>query len=303
MSNESRQTSAPTSAPPLTRVRVGRATATVIGPHGRRRTEQKVAGEEPLEIRLGGPGREPDTVNITMRTPGDDFELAVGWCVSEGLLRLPLALGEVKYCVRTPDALSEAEQTRTPPPQNYNVVSVTSRTTINGQSRRTQVTSASCGICGTESLDALELNTTPIPTDRGPVLTHAILLTLPDSLRAQQKTFTITGGTHAAGLFHSDGTTIVVREDVGRHNAVDKVIGHAAVTGHLPLDDYALMVSGRVSFEIVQKAAMSGIGILAAVSAPTTLAIDAADRMGITLATFVRGDTATVWTHPHRITS
>ncbi len=277
--------------------------ATVIAPNGRTRNEQNAAGEEPLEIRLGGPGHQPATVNVTMRTPGDDFELAVGWCVSEGLLRVPVALAEVKYCVRTPDALSEAEQTGTPPPQNYNVVSVTSRAPVHGHSRRTQVTSASCGICGTESLDALELTTTPIPVDRGPAMTHAVLMTLPDRLRAEQKTFAITGGTHAAGLFRSDGTSVVVREDVGRHNAVDKVIGHAAVAGRLPLDDYTLMVSGRVSFEIVQKAAMAGIGILAAVSAPTTLAIDAAHRMGVTLATFVRGDTATVWTYPHRIPS
>ena len=286
-----------------TRVRVGRMPATVIGPAGRTRRVQKVAGEEPLEIRLGGPGREADTVNITMRTPGDDFELAVGWCVSEGLLSLPIALAEVKYCVRTDAAMAEAEQTGTPPPQNYNVVSVLSRTPVDGHSRRVQITSASCGICGTESLDALELTTTPIDTDCGPSLSHAVLMALPDRLRAAQKTFDSTGGTHAAGLFRSDGTTVVVREDVGRHNAVDKVVGHAAIAGRLPLDDHTLMVSGRVSFEIVQKAAMAGIAVLAAVSAPTTLAIDAAQRMGVTLATFVRGDTATVWTHPHRITS
>lgn len=262
-----------------------------------------MAGEEPLEIRLGGPGAEPVTVNVTMRTPGDDFELAVGWCVSEGLLRLPFAVAEVKYCVRTDDALSVADATGTPPPpQNYNVVSVTSRMPIDARSRRTQTTSASCGICGTESLDALELAINSIPAHRGPAITHGVLMTLPDRLRALQKTFDFTGGTHAAGLFQSDGTRTIVREDVGRHNAVDKVIGHAAIAGRLPLDDHILMVSGRVSFEIVQKAAMAGIGILAAVSAPTTLAVDAAERMGVTLATFVRGDTATVWTYAHRIT-
>ena len=277
--------------------------ATIIGPASRTRAVQKVAGEEPLEIRLGGPGQEAATVNVTMRTPGDDFELAVGWCVSEGLLTSTVAIAEVKYCVRTPDALAMAESTGVAPPQNYNVVSVMSRMPVDGRSRRVQVTSASCGICGTESLDALELVTAPIAVDRGPAITHATLMSLPDRLRASQKTFDATGGTHAAGLFRSDGTTVVIREDVGRHNAVDKVIGHAAIAGRLPLDDHTLMVSGRVSFEIVQKAAMAGIGILAAVSAPTTLAIDAADRMGVTLATFVRGDTATVWTHAHRISS
>lgn len=286
-----------------TRVRVGRMPATVIGPESRRRTEQRVAGEEPLEIRLGGPGSEALTVNVTMRTPGDDFELAVGWCVGEGLLRVPVLLAEVKYCVRTPNALALANETGTLTTQNYNVVSVTSRTPIDGHSRRTHVTTASCGICGTESLDALELTTAPLAPDRGPKITHRVLMALPERLRASQKTFASTGGTHAAGLFRPDGTSIVVREDVGRHNAVDKVVGHTAIAGRLPLDEHTLMVSGRVSFEIVQKAAMAGIAILAAVSAPTTLAIDAADRMGVTLTTFVRGETATVWTHPHRITS
>lgn len=286
-----------------TRVRVARLPSTVIGPNGRRRAEQKVAGEEPLEIRLGAPGHEAETVNVTMRTPGDDFELAVGWCVTEGLLPQPVELAEVKYCVRTPSALAAAEETGEAPEQNYNIVSVVARHHHGSRSRRTQVTSSSCGICGTESLDALELSTEPIDPSRGPAIPYAVVMSLPDRLRAEQRSFDATGGTHAAGLFRPDGRALVVREDVGRHNAVDKVIGHAAITRRLPLDDHTLMVSGRVSFEIVQKAAMAGIGVIAAVSAPTTLAIDAAQRMGITLATFVRGDTATVWTHAHRITS
>ncbi len=282
-----------------TRTKVARLPATVISPSGRVLTHQRVAGEEPLEIRLGSPSVEPTAVNVTMRTPGDDFELAVGWCVTEGLLPQPVELAEVKYCVRT----DETEASGDRPEQNYNVVSVVARHHHGGQSRRAHVTSSSCGICGTESLDALELRTPTIAVDHGPTIARDVLVALPDRLRSEQRTFDATGGSHAAGLFRPDGTAVVVREDVGRHNAVDKVIGHSAIQRRLPLDNHVLMVSGRVSFEIVQKAAMAGIAVIAAVSAPTNLAIDAADRMGLTLATFVRGDTATVWTHAHRITS
>jgi FdhD protein len=283
----------------ITRVRTARLPATVVQALAdqvstRRRGEYRVAGEEPLEIRLGTRADEPTTVNVTMRTPGDDFELAVGWCVTEGLLPQPVELHEVKYCVKSPSAGDVGEA------QEYNVVSVVVRH-VHGVSRRTQVTTSSCGICGTESLDALELRTPTIEPSTGPTVSPDVLVSLPGLLRQGQKTFDETGGTHAAGLFDARGETVVIREDVGRHNAVDKVIGHAAVAGRLPLDDHLLMVSGRVSFEIVQKAAMARISVLAAVSAPTTLAIDAADRMGITLATFVRGDTATIWTHPHRV--
>ena len=280
------------------RAKVARLPATVISPNGRIRGEQRVAGEEPLEIRLGSPLVEPTAVNVTMRTPGDDFELAVGWCVTEGLLPQPIELAEVKYCVRADDNDASAERAI----QNYNVVSVIARHHHDGRSRRAHVTSSSCGICGTESLEALQLRTPTMPTDRGPTIGRAVLVALPDRLRTQQRTFDETGGTHAAGLFGPDGIAFVIREDVGRHNAVDKVIGHAAINRRVPLHGQVLMVSGRVSFEIVQKAAMAGIALIAAVSAPTDLAIDAADRMGLTLATFVRGDSATVWTHAHRIT-
>lgn len=280
------------------RAKVARLPATVISPDGRVRAEQRVAGEEPLEIRLGSSLVEPTTVNVTMRTPGDDFELAVGWCVTEGLLPQPVELAEVKYCVRTDDHDAPAAERAV---QNYNVVSVVARHHHGGRSRRAHVTSSSCGICGTESLEALQLRTPTVPPDRGPTIERSVLVALPDRLRTQQRTFDATGGSHAAGLFRPDGTPVVIREDVGRHNAVDKVIGYAAINRRLPLEDHVLMVSGRVSFEIVQKAAMAGIGVIAAVSAPTDLAIDAADRMGLTLATFVRGDSATVWTHAHRI--
>ncbi len=280
------------------RAKVARLPATVISPEGRVWGEQRVAGEEPLEIRLGSPLVEPTAVNVTMRTPGDDFELAVGWCVTEGLLPQPVELAEVKYCVGTDGSGSPAGRAI----QNYNVVSVVARHHHGGRSRRAHVTSSSCGICGTESLAALQLRTPTVSAERGPTIARGVLVALPDRLRTQQRTFDATGGSHAAGLFRPDGTAVVIREDVGRHNAVDKVIGHAAINRRLPLSDHVLMVSGRVSFEIVQKAAMAGVAVIAAVSAPTDLAIDAADRMGITLATFVRGDSATVWTHAHRIT-
>ncbi len=252
----------------------------------RRARRDRLAAEEPMEIRVTDPAGLTSPVAVTMRTPGDDFALAAGFLVTQGVVA-PGSIRRVAYC----DAV-DGEQL-------FNVVTVTttSPATI-GEARRVAATSA-CGICGTTSLDAVEVLCAPLGV--GPVLAREVLLGLPGTLRAGQRVFEQTGGLHAAGLVDDAGRLLDLREDVGRHNAVDKVIGAAALDDALPLADRALIVSGRAGFEIVQKAAAAGIGILAAVSAPSSLAADAAERLGLTLVGFLRGDGFNVYTHPERI--
>ena len=250
----------------------------------------EVVGEEPLEIRVEGPGWAAVTVGVTMRTPGHDFELATGFLFSEGHLRGRDAVATVRYCEAV-----QGEQ------QRYNVVTVTSRSPVPVQSRRLSTTiTSSCGVCGTTSLDELLARCSPpSPTT---VIGAPVLYGLPERLRAEQRIFDRTGGLHAAGLFDCEtGTPIAVREDIGRHNAVDKLLGWGALGGRLPLSHCALVVSGRVSFEIVQKAAIAGIPVLAAVSAPSSLAVETARRLRMTLAAFVREDRANVYSAPQRI--
>jgi FdhD protein len=248
----------------------------------------KVVTEEPMEIRLHGPGEDPAPLAVTMRTPGHDFELAVGFCFTEGLLHAADDLDTVAYCLA-----GEGEQ-------EYNVVTVKLRrpTTPTGH-QRTFLANASCGLCGKTTLDEIEQHCEPVSA--GPTLAPSVIASLPDRLRAAQTVFDSTGGLHAAARFTADGELVAVREDVGRHNAVDKLVGHALIERELPLADDVLMVSGRVSFEIVQKAAMAGIPVVCAVSAPSSLAVDAARRLGQTLVGFVRGARANVYTHPERI--
>lgn len=247
--------------------------------------------EEPMEIRAGAPGNEPISIAVTMRTPGHDFELAVGFLFTEGIITHPDDVRSVKYC-----ELVEGEE------QQYNIVTVTlSRQFDIALARRAMVTSASCGICGTESIDQLLTSAAPLPLETGPVLTAQVLIGLPDSLRKSQPTFERTGGLHAVGLFDSVGEMKVVREDIGRHNAVDKVVGHCVLDRSVPLEAYGLLVSGRVSFEIIQKAAMAGIAFIAAVGAPSSLAVETAGRFGVTLVGFVRDGKANVYTHEHRV--
>jgi FdhD protein len=253
-----------------------------------RERPDKVVTEEPMEIRLHGPGQDADALAVTMRTPGNDFELAVGFCLTEGLLRSVDDLDTVAYCLA-----GEGEQ-------EYNIVTVKVRHPVDRAGRpRSFVANASCGLCGKTTLDEVEQQCAPVGA--GPIVARSVVGALPDRLRAAQAVFDATGGLHAAGRFTAAGELVAVREDVGRHNAVDKLIGHALLERHLPLAGDVLMVSGRVSFEIVQKAAMAGIPIVGAVSAPSSLAIDAARRFGQTLVGFVRGDTANVYTHPERI--
>ncbi len=249
-----------------------------------------LATEEPMEIRAGGPGQEAEAVAVTMRTPGGDYELAVGFLVTEGLIE-PDDVRRVAYC----DDLGPDEQ-------RYNVVTVAlSRPFDRDQLRRNFYATSSCGICGKASLDDVELHCSPVGD--GPQVRVETIIELPNRLRQAQRVFDRTGGLHAAGLFTPEGELVTLREDVGRHNAVDKVVGEQVLAGAMPLSNFVLQVSGRVSFEIVQKAAMAGLPIVSAVSAPSSLAVDAADRLGITVIGFVRDGRCNVYAHSERVLS
>jgi FdhD protein len=253
------------------------------------RRPDRLVTEEPMEIRLHGPGEEPAPVAVTMRTPGNDFELAVGFCVTEGLLRDVDDLQSVAYCVG-----GEGEQF-------YNIVTVKRRTpAVATIPERAFVSNASCGLCGKTALDDVEQRVTPIATT-GSVVPASLLVALPGRLAEHQRVFDATGGLHAAARFSLDGTLVASREDVGRHNALDKLIGHAFLERALPLDEQIVLVSGRVSFELVQKAAIAGVPIMCAVSAPSSLAVHAAERFGVTIVGFLRGDRFNVYSHAHRV--
>ncbi|MFX0578477.1 formate dehydrogenase accessory sulfurtransferase FdhD [Nocardia nepalensis] len=244
-----------------------------------------LAVEEPLELRIDG---EPLTV--TMRTPGHDVDLAHGFLLSEGIVAAPGEIVSARYCAGT-----GADGRNT-----YNVLDIRLRTPTTF-SPRSFLTSSSCGLCGKAALDEVRTRSRlPLPLT-GPELDPAVLSDLPRRLRARQAAFDLTGGLHAAGLFTADGSTVAVREDIGRHNAVDKVLGWALRENLLPAADLVLVVSGRASFELVQKAIMAGMPVLAAVSAPSSLAVDLAADAELTLAGFVRGHTMNVYTGLHRI--
>jgi FdhD protein len=254
----------------------------------RRRRQDRLATEEPMEIRVDEPGDVQRNVAVTMRTPGNDFDLAVGFLFTEGLLDGADQVRNVRYC-----AVPREEQ-------HYNVVSVTvTRALGEFESSRNFYATSSCGICGKASLDAIETRNEPVAP--GPEVSAEVLAGLPETLRRAQSVFDRTGGLHAAALFDSAGRLITSREDVGRHNAVDKVIGSELLAGRVPLDGTILLVSGRASFEIVQKAAAAGIPVICAVSAPSSLAVDAARRFGMTLIGFLRGERFNVYAHPERI--
>ncbi len=244
-----------------------------------------LAAEEPLEIRAAGPGQEPARVAVTMRTPGHDFELAAGFLVTEGLVA-PADLAAVAYC-EDPDA------------QRYNVVTVRSRAAFDlGAAERNFFATSSCGICGKAALEAVTVRCARIEDDAA--VAAATLLALPDAMRAAQRDFDRTGGLHAAALFDLGGGLLALREDVGRHNAVDKVVGSLALEG----GDGAgriLLVSGRLSFEIVQKAAVARVPVLCAVSAPSSLAVEAAEDLGVTAVGFLRPGGFNIYAHPERV--
>jgi FdhD protein len=279
---------ATTERPPLRGASVETRVLTVQDGAGRERTD-RLAGEEPLEIRAAGPGQEAVRVAVTMRTPGNDFELAAGFLHSEGLLRSPLELAEIKYC--TDVELGE---------QAYNVVTVHLRRPFETDlvQRNFGVTSA-CGVCGKASIDSIEVASEPLPD--GPSVPGNVIAGLPERLRTAQRTFERTGGLHATGLFTAEGELTLVREDVGRHNALDKVIGNRMLAGATPLGGSVALVSGRASFELVQKAAVAGIPVLCAVGAPSSLAVDAARRLGMTLVGFLREERFNIYAGAARI--
>ncbi|MFE2166512.1 formate dehydrogenase accessory sulfurtransferase FdhD [Streptomyces sp. NPDC059447] len=249
-----------------------------------------LVAEEPLEIRLNG-----KPLAITMRTPGDDFALAVGFLVSEGVLGAASDVQAVTYCE---GATEDGSNT-------YNVVNVQLAAGVPVPDitlERNVYTTSSCGLCGKASLDAVRTATRFPGAAADPVRVPVeVLAGLPDELRAAQKVFDRTGGLHAAGLFTARGELLDLREDVGRHNAVDKIIGRALQAGRLPLAGAVLLVSGRASFELVQKAVMAGIPVLAAVSAPSSLAVDLALESGMTLVGFLRGPDMNIYAGDERI--
>ncbi|MET9020101.1 formate dehydrogenase accessory sulfurtransferase FdhD [Actinopolymorpha sp. NPDC004070] len=251
-----------------------------------------VATEEPLEIRVGWPGTLPRSLVVTMRTPGADFELAAGFLRSEGLLTDASDVVRIAYCT---DPTLRTEQ-------RYNVVTVDlARPLPEAPTARYGAATSACGVCGKESLDELELRGCA-PVAPGPVLDSALLCALPNRLREAQNVFSRTGGLHAAGLFAADGTLLRAREDIGRHNAVDKVVGWAFLERRLPLTGHVLVTSGRAGYEICQKALAAGISFVAAVGAPSSLAVDLAERFGMTLVGFLRGERYVAYTHPERLT-
>jgi FdhD protein len=249
-----------------------------------------LVAEEPLEIRLNG-----KPLAITMRTPGDDFALAAGFLVSEGVLANAYDLQNIVYCAgATVDGSN-----------SYNVVDVRTSPDVvipHITLERNVYTTSSCGLCGKASLDAVRTTARWPIADTPPVRVEpALLASLPDRLRAAQRVFDRTGGLHAAALFSEAGELLDVREDVGRHNAVDKLVGRALQNGDLPLSRVILLVSGRASFELAQKAVMAGIPVLAAVSAPSSLAVDLAAETGLTLVGFLRGSNMNVYAGEDRI--
>ncbi|MEU3614586.1 formate dehydrogenase accessory sulfurtransferase FdhD [Streptomyces sp. NPDC006872] len=249
-----------------------------------------LVAEEPLEIRLNG-----KPLAITMRTPGDDFALAAGFLVSEGVLATASDLLNIVYCA---GATVDGSNT-------YNVVDVRTAPGVRIPDitlERNVYTTSSCGLCGKASLDAVRTTTRWPIADTPPLrIEPEFLASLPDRLRAAQRVFDRTGGLHAAALFSEDGELLDVREDVGRHNAVDKLVGRALQNGDLPLSRTILLVSGRASFELAQKAVMAGIPVLAAVSAPSSLAVDLAVETGLTLVGFLRGSSMNVYAGEDRI--
>jgi FdhD protein len=258
--------------------------------------EDVLAVEEPLEIRLTGPSGTM-SYSVTMRTPGDDFDLVAGFLVSEGVVWEPGHIVAERFCG------GEDENGQ----QTFNVVQAQLRPdVVLPETGRAVYTSSSCGICGTDSIESVRRSGHHSPTDDGVRLLPELVAGLPARLREAQALFDKTGGVHAAGLFRiGDGGTsaelLCLREDVGRHNAVDKVVGWALRSGLLPLRETVLQVSGRASFELVQKAAMAGIPALAAVSAPSTLAAELADELGVTLVGFSRGSSFNVYAGHERL--
>jgi len=250
-----------------------------------------VAIEEPLEIRVITAAGAEHQVAVTMRTPGDDFELAAGFLFSEGLIAHKSDVVDLRYC-------TDVE------PQEYNIVTthLSPRAHFDpADLSRNFYTTSSCGVCGKASLEAIEVRGCAPLTGLGPTVTPQVIRTLPDALRNEQRVFERTGGLHAAGLFDEAGNLQLLREDVGRHNALDKIVGQALLADALPLGEAVLTVSGRTSFEIMQKAATAGIAFVVAVGAPSSLAVDLAAEFDITLVGFAKPDGFNVYSGKDRV--
>jgi FdhD protein len=279
-----------------TSIRPGRTVeldVTVLDGSERARKRDVAVSEEPLEIRLGT-GEQTKTVAITMRTPGNDFELAAGFLYGEGIVRDRNAVSQITYCV---DSAIDQDQ-------RYNIVTVelAGRDLPDLQRFERHFTvSSACGVCGRAQLDALrDLGVTPL--DDGVEIAAKLLYTLPSRMRDAQRVFESTGGLHAAALFDERGNLLAVREDVGRHNAVDKLLGWGLLHDLLPFSRSILMVSGRAGYEILQKSAVARIPVVCSVSAPSSLAVELAREFNVTLAGFVRGERANVYSCDARIT-
>ncbi len=261
----------------------------------------KLAVEEPLEIRVGFPDNTHRAISITMRTPGEDGELAAGFLFSEGILSSPDQIEKIRHCglkIRTGKGVIDRASAL-----NSNTIRVDLVEGVEIDMKRLErhfYTSSSCGVCGKSSIEALKAGVKALPAD-GFVVSREAIHSLPARLRETQAVFDETGGLHASALFTADGEIDIVREDVGRHNALDKVIGRKFQDGELPLSDKILLVSGRASFELVQKALMAGIPIMAAVGAPSSLAVELANHYGMTLVGFVRDGRFNVYCGKERI--
>ncbi|HEY9799097.1 MAG TPA: formate dehydrogenase accessory sulfurtransferase FdhD [Leptolyngbyaceae cyanobacterium] len=274
---------------PLTRSKI--KTPVWVVEKGKKRLRQDhLTTEEPLEIRLVSPKR---TVAVTMRTPGADFELAAGFLYSEGVINCKQDIQRISYCV---DKSIDGEQ-------RYNIVNVELRPGLIADLQpleRHFYTNSACGVCGKASIEALRLRDYPIISSQL-MVTPELIYTLPDQLRAAQNLFTTTGGLHAAAIFNSQGQLLKLQEDVGRHNALDKLIGAALLSDELPFNHHILMVSGRSSFEILQKSVAAGVPIVCSVSAPSSLAVSLAQEFGITLIGFLRGERFNIYSGMERI--
>jgi FdhD protein len=268
----------------------------VVALEGDRRTRKHddIVAEEPLELRLAA-GATTATLAVTMRTPGNDFELAAGFVRSEAIVKTRDEIAGLTYCV----------DPAVDPDQRYNIVTIELRSPVRqpdlARFERHFTMNSSCGVCGRAQLDSLRELGAPIDDDVR--LPASVLYALPERMHRAQRLFAATGGLHAAALFDERGEALVVREDVGRHNAVDKLVGWALLAARLPLRRCTLMVSGRASYEILQKAVMAGAPIVASVSAPSSLAVDLAREFNVTLAGFVRGDRANLYAAPERVVS
>lgn len=281
----------------MTKPSVSSVNITRIHANQPEQTLDLLAVEEPMEIRLGfGPAdmREQKSISVTMRTPGNDFELALGFLFTEGIIQNPQDIYKIQYCteLNTKENLENIVRVELKPNLEIDLSNL----------QRNFYTTSSCGVCGKESIEAIKTNCHVQHMDVSVRINPQTITQLPDKLRAQQSVFEHTGGIHACALFDTNGNLLLLREDVGRHNALDKLIGAALNTPAIQPNKTVLLLSGRASFELLQKAAMAGIPIVCAVGAPSSLAVETAQSFNITLVGFLRNQRFNIYSTPQRIT-